>query len=86
MTLKKYKSVDEYHSTFPPMVIEKLEQLNRTIRRAAPESEEVISYNMPAFKQGRGIVSYAAYKRHIGFYAGSSPVIIFKDELTKFKT
>ncbi len=43
----------------------------------------MISYNIPAFKN---LVSYAAYKKHIGFYAGSSALIAFKEEVKNFKT
>ena len=45
-----------------------LRQIRKTIRAAAPEAKEVISYQMPAFK-GHGILVYfAAWKEHIGLY------------------
>jgi uncharacterized protein YdhG (YjbR/CyaY superfamily) len=82
----KFKSIDEYHSMFPDHVAALLEDLRETIRQAAPKAEEVISYNMPAFKQHGVLVYYAAAKAHIGFYPTGSPVAVFKEELSKYKT
>ncbi|MFZ6009586.1 MAG: iron chaperone, partial [Bacteroidota bacterium] len=47
------------------------------------KAEEIISYNMPAF---RGIVSYGGFKNHIGFFPGALAIALFKNDLTKFKT
>jgi uncharacterized protein YdhG (YjbR/CyaY superfamily) len=61
-------TIDEYIATFPPGVQEILQKIRSTIRGAAPEAKEVISYRMPAFK-GKGILVYfAAFKNHIGLY------------------
>jgi len=45
-----------------------LESVRVTVREAAPESEEAISYRMPAFFQEGALVYFAAFKKHIGFY------------------
>jgi len=82
----KFKTVEEYFSTLSPDVRDILEDLRKTIKQAAPKAEEVISYNMPAIKQGKVIVYYAAHKEHIGFYPTSSPMMVFKDQLAAFKT
>ena len=82
----KFKNIIEYQDSFPPGVQKMLQQLRNTIKQAAPKAEETISYNMPAFKLNKNLVYYAAYKEHIGFYPTPKPIIIFKDELTKFKT
>jgi uncharacterized protein YdhG (YjbR/CyaY superfamily) len=82
----KFKSVDEYHSNFSVDVRQKLDQLRRAIKNAAPESEEVISYNMPAFKLNKVLVYYAASKKHIGFYPTPAPIEVFKNDLTNYKT
>jgi len=82
----KYKSIDEYHSNFSGDVRKKLDQLRKTIQSAAPESIEEISYNMPAFRQNKVLVYYAASKEHIGFYPTPNPIIVFKNELKDFKT
>jgi uncharacterized protein YdhG (YjbR/CyaY superfamily) len=81
----KFKTVDEYFSTFPASTVNILEQVRKTIKKAAPEAKEVISYNMPAFKMNGVLVYYAAYKGHIGFYPTSTPIEVFKNELTPYK-
>jgi len=80
---ERFSDIDEYHATFPSEIQTILQQLRLTIKQAAPQAAEIISYNMPAFKN---IVSYAGYKNHIGFYPGSKAIVIFSGELTKFKT
>jgi uncharacterized protein YdhG (YjbR/CyaY superfamily) len=63
-----------------------LETLRQTIRKAAPKAEEVISYQMPAFKFYGMLVYFAAYKTHIGFYPTGSGIASFKKELDKYET
>jgi uncharacterized protein YdhG (YjbR/CyaY superfamily) len=87
MSSTKFKTVDEYLSTQPPKVKNLLSAFRKTIKQAAPEAEELISYNMPAFKFHGILVYYMAHKKHIGFYPGSSVITgIFKDKLTAYKT
>ena len=81
----KFKTVDEYFSTLPPDTQSILEQVRNSIKQAAPQATEVISYNMPAFKMHGILVYYAAHTEHIGFYPTSSPIEIFKDELSAYK-
>ena len=45
-----------------------MEKIRHTIKRAAPQAREVISYQMPAFKLNGILVYFAAWKRHIGLY------------------
>jgi uncharacterized protein YdhG (YjbR/CyaY superfamily) len=61
-------TIDEYIAAAAPEVREILEKIRRTIRAAAPEAEEVISYRMPAFRQGGILVYFAAFRKHIGLY------------------
>jgi uncharacterized protein YdhG (YjbR/CyaY superfamily) len=82
----KFESIDQYHATFPENVQVLLDELRETIKQAAPNAEEVISYNMPAFKQNGVLVYYAAYKNHIGFYPTPAPLVKFKDLLDKYQT
>ena len=49
-----------------------LQKLRKTIREAAPEAEEVISYHMPAFRHHGMLVYYAAFKDHCSFFMGSA--------------
>jgi uncharacterized protein YdhG (YjbR/CyaY superfamily) len=83
---KSFKNIDEYFSTIPGEVRIKLQQIRETIHKAAPKAEEVISYNMPAFKQKNVLVYFAAFKDHIGFFPTSKPIEVFKKELQPYRT
>lgn len=80
------KEIDNYIAGFPVRIQIKLEELRAVIRNAAPDSQEVISYKMPAFKQNKILVYFAGYRNHIGFYPTASPIVVFKNELLDFKT
>jgi len=64
----KPTSIDEYIATFPHGIQAILESIRLTVRKAAPDAQETISYNMPAFTQGGVLVYFAAFKKHIGFF------------------
>ncbi|HEY4323666.1 MAG TPA: DUF1801 domain-containing protein [Mucilaginibacter sp.] len=81
----KFKTVEEYFSTFPASTQNILEAIRKVIKAAAPQAKEVISYNMPAFKLHGVLVYYATYKEHIGFYPTSTPIEVFKNELSAYK-
>jgi len=83
---KQFKTIDEYIRTFPKEVQGILEKMRQTIRKAAPEAVETISYQMPTFKlNGKSLVYFAGYKNHIGFYPIPSGVEAFKQELSPYK-
>ncbi len=80
------KTVEEYIATFPLETQDILHQIRKTIRLAAPDSKETISYGMPAYKlQGKPLVFFAAYKKHIGFYATPTGHEAFAKELSVYK-
>ncbi len=81
----KFITVDEYFSSLPISVKKLMQTMRKTIKQAAPQAEEVISYNMPAFKLNGILVYYAAYNKHIGFYPTASGIEIFKKELSGYK-
>jgi len=82
----KFKTVDEYIGTFPVATKKIMQQVRKTIIDAAPEAEEVISYNMPAYKQEGMLVFFAAYKEHIGFYPTPGGIEAFKKELSVYNS
>ena len=86
MEATKFKTVQEYLSVQPAPVKAKLQQIRSTIKEAAPEAEEAISYNMPAFKLQGMLVWYAAFKNHIGFYPRPSGLEAFKKEIAVYKS
>jgi len=62
------KNIDEYIASFSPDVQAILERIRLTIKQAAPEAKETISYKIPAFTLDGTLVYFAAFKKHIGFY------------------
>lgn len=62
------KNIDEYIALFAPEVQVILEKIRSTIRQAAPDAQELISYRMPAFALKGILVYFAAFKKHIGLY------------------
>ncbi|MGH8808069.1 MAG: iron chaperone [Noviherbaspirillum sp.] len=61
-------TIDEYISAFSPDVQAVLQKVRQVVRSAAPDAQETISYQMPAFKLNGALVYFAAFKKHIGFY------------------
>ena len=80
-----FNSIDEYIATFPVETQKILEELRATIKAAAPDAGEKISYQMPTFAQKGNLVHFAAYKNHIGFYPTSSGTQAFKQELSIYE-
>ncbi len=78
--------VDAYIAEQPVSVQELLNKIRDTIRNAAPDAEELISYQMPAYKLAGPLVYFGASKNHIGFYPTNSGVTNFQKELSAYKT
>jgi uncharacterized protein YdhG (YjbR/CyaY superfamily) len=81
-----FTTVDEYITSFPPAVRKLLSAMRKTIKAAAPLAEELISYQMPAYKYKGVLVYFAAFEKHIGFYATPTGHAAFKKELSAYKT
>lgn len=64
----KPATIDDYIATFSPEVQAILERIRATIRKAAPQAAETISYRIPAFTLNGALVYFAAFRNHIGFY------------------
>ena len=84
--MTKFQTVGEYLSGLPEPARDAVLRLRQAIRQAAPQAEEVISYNMPGYRLNGMLVWYAAFKNHIGFYPKASGIAVFKDKLTRYKT
>jgi len=80
------KNIDEYIANFPVDVQDILNQVRATIKKAAPEAEEGIKYQIPTFILNGNLVHFAAFKNHIGFYPTPSGIEAFKHELSGFKS
>ena len=79
------RDIDEYIAAFPKDVRDRLQQIRRTIRKAAPDAEEAIKYRMPTFTLNGNLVHFAAYKNHIGFYPAPRGIEKFRKELSAYE-
>ena len=81
-------SVDEYLTGIPVDARAAFERLREAVNRAAPETTETISYQMPTFKyQGRALIGFAAFKNHCSFFPYSKNVMtVLEDDLEPYDT
>ena len=86
MATTDYKSVDEYIAAQPADVQPTLQRVRAIIRKALPAAEEVISYQIAAYKlAGERVIYFAGWKEHFSLYpAGPELVAEFKDELSGY--
>jgi len=83
----RIKDIDSYLALAPAHMRPLLQNMRQTIRKAAPKSEELISYGMPAFRYHGMLVYFAGFKDHCSFFPGNASLINeMKDELKGFKT
>jgi len=82
------ETIDEYLAVLSDDQRAALEKLRKTIRAAAPEAQECISYQLAAFRlEGRMLVAFGATPKHCAFYLMSgSTVAAYKDELAGYDT
>ena len=80
-------SVDEYIAEFPPETQKVLEELRALIKASAPDAIEKISYAIPTFDlNGKHLVHFAGYERHVGLYPAPSGLEAFKEDLKPYKS
>ena len=82
---KNPQTIEEYIAIQPAEVQPLLQAIRRTIQEAAPDAEETISYQMPAFKQGKILVWFGAFKDHISLFPKASGIDAFKKRLIPYK-
>ena len=83
----QYDTIDEYIGSFPPETQKALTKMRDLIREEAPGSVETFSYAIPTFDvNGKHLVHFAGFERHIGFYPTPSAIEAFKAELTPYKS
>src|SRR6266404_5862237 len=79
-------NITEYINAAPKQAREKLREMRACIRAFAPGATESLKWGMPAFSYRRILVTFAAFKHHIGFYPTPSAVRAFAKDLSKFVT
>ena len=80
------KTVDAYLAALPEEARATLEKIRKAIKAAAPKATEVISYQIPMYKQHGMLVGFASFKDHCSFFPGAKPVATYKDELKAYET
>jgi uncharacterized protein YdhG (YjbR/CyaY superfamily) len=83
---KPVGTIDEYIRTFPADVQAILENVRRTIRKAAPEATETMSYGIPTFDlNGKHLVFFAGWKHHISVYPLPAGDEAFQQRIAQYK-
>ncbi|WP_099370815.1 iron chaperone [Sphingobacterium sp. 1.A.5] len=88
MAKTNFKNIDEYHSSFSGDILKRMELTRKIINQIVPEAEEVISYQIPAFKIGKKfLLYYAGFPNHLSLSHPWSQDFLehFKDELKDYK-
>jgi uncharacterized protein YdhG (YjbR/CyaY superfamily) len=87
MANNKPDSIDEYFATFPEETQKALNLVRQTMQKAMPGAEEGISYGIAAFKlDGRFLIYFAGYKKHIGVYPVPNNEPEFEKDFAAYKT
>ena len=79
------RSVDKYIERYPAKVQVILKKLRRTIKAAAPDAKEVISYSIPGYTQNGMLAFFAAWQKHISFYPAPWEAVDLKKEMSAYK-
>lgn len=82
----KPTTIVEYIDAAPADVQERLWQLHNCIKKAAPGAVEELKWNMPGYSYQKILVTFAVFKKHIGFYPMESAIKAFAKDLVKYKT
>ena len=87
MAKTNFKSVDEYIATQPEGARAILQRVRRTLRKALPGAEEVISYQIPAYKlHGARVLYFAGWKEHYSLYPATDQLVAaLKGALAPYK-
>ncbi len=88
MAKTDFKNINEYHSTFSGEPLKRMELIRELIHQIVPDAEEVISYQIPAFKLGgKFLIYYAAFPKHISLSHPWSELLLkeFETELKNYK-
>jgi len=85
MANTNFQSVDEYIATFPEDIQKILEEIRATIKAAAPDAKEKISYQIAAFElNGKNLIYFAGWKKHVSFYPIPPGDEAFEKEIAQY--
>lgn len=81
------RTIDEYIAEFPPHTQAALREMRALIHTLAPAATETISYAIPTFDlNGKHLVHFAGYEKHVGLYPTPTGMAEFAEELSGYKT
>ncbi|MBL8486650.1 MAG: hypothetical protein JNK22_06160 [Rhodocyclaceae bacterium] len=80
-----YASQEAYFETLPGDVKVRLQQIQASVLSLIPGATKCISYSMPAFRDGRVFLYFAAFKKHIGIYPPVARDAALIQELAQFR-
>jgi uncharacterized protein YdhG (YjbR/CyaY superfamily) len=79
-------TIDDYYETIDPSQKAEIERVMGIVRKAVPEAEQLISYNLPAFKyKGKPLIYFGAFKDHYSVFPTSKPVAALAEKLSRYK-
>jgi uncharacterized protein YdhG (YjbR/CyaY superfamily) len=79
-------SIDDHIAQFPPDTRRRLEEIRSTVRSVAPDASETISYGIPTFDlNGKHLVHFAGYQKHIGFYPTPRGIEALEKDLEPYR-
>ena len=84
--MTKVSTIDEYIENQAEEVIDILREVRSVIRKAAPDAEERMSWQMPTFWQCENLIHFCAHKKHFGIYPGALENLPFTERLSEYKT
>ena len=82
--MKQNKEVTKYITSQPALQRKALKQLRSIMQKAAPLSEEVISYKMPAYKFYGMLLWMAGHTNHYAIYPFAKTIVVFKAKLKQY--
>jgi uncharacterized protein YdhG (YjbR/CyaY superfamily) len=81
----KIETVEQYIARVPKAARGTFDQLRQAVRSSVPaEANEVISYRIPAFKDKRVLVWFAAFANHCSLFPTNAMIEQFRDELKDY--
>lgn len=83
--MKKAASIAEYIARYPKPVRAKLREMRALVAAAAPGATQELKWGQPAFSQGRILVMFGGFKKHIGFFPTPSAIRAFKQQLADYR-
>lgn len=82
--MSKFTTIDDYILQYPPEIQTIMNAIRATIRKAAPEAEEKISWGMATFVLHGNLVHFSAQKNHLGFHPAPTAIEKFREELSEY--